>query len=111
MSGGWQDAPTGQIPIWKFTEETIHEGQYLGVRQLDPQYKPLYIVGDKLVPAKSQIDKAFANIPIGSQVRLEFLGKESIKGGKTVNNFKVQYKAAAQAAAQPDEADDDEEPF
>ena len=110
MSNGWQDAPTGQIPIWKFTEERVHEGIYLGVRQLDPQYKPLYIVGDKLVPAKSQIDKGFANIPVGSLVRLEFLGKESIKGGKTVNNFKVQYKSATQDAA-PAEADDDEVPF
>ena len=109
MSNGWQDAPTGQIPIWKFTEEPTHEGQYLGVRQLDPQYKPLYIVGDKLVPAKKQIDDAFTNIPIGSLVRIEFKDKVAIKGGKTVNNFKVQYKAAGPAT--PAETDDDEVPF
>ena len=110
MSNGWQDAPTGQIPIWEFTKEKIHEGVYRGVKQLDPQYKPLYIVGDKLVPAKKQIDDAFTNIPIGSLVRIEFKDKVAIKGGKTVNNFKVQYKAATQATA-PAEADDDEVPF
>ena len=115
--GDRQQAQTNQIPIWKPQMGDKHEGVYTGQRQLDPQYKALYIVGDKLVPAKKQVETAFANISIGSYVWLEFKGKEAIKGGKTVNNFTIEFAlpksdtALKGITAPKDSADDDEVPF
>lgn len=112
--GDRQQAQTNQIPIWK--PEKVgdkHEGVYTGLRQLDPQYKALYIVGDKLVPAKKQVETAFASIPVGSYIWLEFKGKEAIKGGKTVNNFDIGFAVpkGGTVVSGKDPADDDEVPF
>ena len=86
-----QEVQTGQTPIWQFANEgDKHEGIYSGTRSLDPQYKPLFIVGDKLVKSTAQIERAFATIPVGSYVWLEFKGKVAIKGGKTINTFKIE---------------------
>ena len=111
--GDRQQAQTNQLNIWKPEKiNDAHEGVFSGMRQLDPQYKALYIVGDKLVPAKKQIEMAFANIPAGSYVWLTFKGKEPIKGGKTLNNFTVEYATPkAGAPTTQVEGDDEEVPF
>ena len=86
-----QEVQTAQTPIWQFANAgDKHEGVYSGTRVLDPQYKALFIVGDKLVKPTAQIEAAFATIPVGSYVWLEFKGKVAIKGGKTVNTFKIE---------------------
>lgn len=97
-----QEVQTGQTPIWQFENPgDKHEGVYSGTRTLDPQYKPLFIVGDKLVKPTAQVENAFENIAKGAYVWLEFKGKVSIKGGKTVNTFKIdqdpEYKAPKEA--------------
>jgi len=93
-----QKVETGQSNIWKFESEgDTHKGVYSGTRTLDPQYKPLFIVGDKLVKPTAQVEQAFENIKIGAYVWLTFQGKKAIKGGKTVNVFDIEqdpdYKA------------------
>jgi uncharacterized Zn-binding protein involved in type VI secretion len=86
-----QKVETGQSNIWQFEAEgDKHEGVYSGTRTLDPQYKPLFIVGDKLVKPTAQVEQAFENIKVGSYVWLEFQGKKAIKGGKTVNVFDIE---------------------
>src|SRR5690349_7224766 len=85
-----QEVQTAQIPIWQFEKAgDKHEGVYQGTKVLDPQYKPLYIVGDKLVKSTAKTEAAFKNIKMGAYVWIEFQGKVAIKGGKTVNNFKI----------------------
>ena len=86
-----QEVQTGQTPIWQFAAEgDKHEGVYRGTKTLDPQYKPLFLVGEKLVKPTAQVENAFADIKVGSYVWLEFKGKVAIKGGKTVNVFKIE---------------------
>lgn len=100
-----QEVQTAQIPIWDFkTAGDKHEGVYQGTKVLDPQYKPLFIVGDKLVKSTAQTEAAFKNIKPGAYVWVEFKGKANIKGGKTVNNFKIEQDAEYQPK-------DDEVPF
>lgn len=87
-----QQAQTDQLKIWKpETKGEKVEGLYTGEQTLDPQYKALYIVGDYLVPKKAKIEAAFKKIPVGSYVWIEFIDKIAIKGGKTVNLFKVEF--------------------
>lgn len=38
------------------------------------------------------VDKKMEEIPVGSQVRIEYRGKEEIEGGKSVNRFRIQYR-------------------
>jgi len=86
-----QEVSTAGSTIWQFAAEgDKHEGVYSGIQVLDPQYKPLFKVGDKLVKPTAQIERAFATIPVGSYVWIEFKGKVSIKGGKTMNTFKIE---------------------
>ena len=85
-----QPVNTKQGDIWQFENPgDTHEGVYMGQRTLDPQYKPLFLVGDKLVKPTAQVEKAFEQIEKGAYVWLEFLGKKAIKGGKTVNDFNI----------------------
>lgn len=100
-----QEVQTGQTPIWQFAAKgDTHEGVYRGTKVLDPQYKPLFIVGDKLVKPTSQVESAFENIKVGSYVWLEFTGKVAIKGGKTVNTFKIERDDEYKAPASEEEA-------
>ena len=90
--GQRQQASQAGIEIWKFEQVgDKHEGVYRGEKTLDPQYKPLFIVGDKLVKNTKQTSDAIEQLPKGAYVWLEFRGKANIKGGKTVNNFKIEF--------------------
>lgn len=40
------------------------------------------------------LDTKFQEIPVGSEVKIEYLGKEKGKGPKPYNNYKVLYKPA-----------------
>lgn len=99
-----QEVQTAQSEIWKFENPgDKHEGVYTGTKTLDPQYKPLFVVGNKLVKNVAQVEAAFQNIKPGTYVWLEFKGKVAIKGGKTVNTFKIEqdpeYKAPEEKEA------------
>lgn len=90
--GQRQAAATGGAEIWKFEKAgDKHEGVYKGTKSLDPQYKELFVIGDKLVKNTKQTADAIEPLPIGAYVWLEFRGKTNIKGGKTVNNFVIEY--------------------
>ena len=77
-------------PIKKFKEvgESV-EGVYYGKRQGKVGYPPLIRIGDVAIAMKKQLEDYFNEIPVGSLVRVTFLGKVDIKGGKTMNNFEV----------------------
>lgn len=105
--------------IWAFANPgDKHEGVYRGTKVLDPQYKELFIVGDKLVKNTKQTADALENLNVGAYVWLEFRGKVAIKGGKTVNNFIIdvdrEYNGGSPFAADeqgPAEKGDEEVPF
>jgi|GEM_PF-5444528 len=107
--GQRQAAKTGGAEIWDFKEVgDKHEGVYKGEKTLDPQYKPLFVIGDKLVKNVKQTADAIEPLPLGAYVWLEFRGKVAIKGGKTVNNFNIEFALPANEGA-PSKGD--EEPF
>ena len=35
------------------------------------------------------IDEAFQKIPVGSEVRIEYVGKAELQGGRSVNKYKI----------------------
>jgi DNA-binding protein YbaB len=81
----------GDQPIKKFTTVgEVVEGVYHGRRQGDPKYKPLILIGDVALTPKKQLEDHFADIRVGTLVRVTFLGKIDIKGGKTMNTFSVE---------------------
>ena len=98
--GQRQAAKTGGAEIWDFKEVgDKHEGVYKGEKTLDPQYKPLFVIGDKLVKNTKQTADAIEPLPLGAYVWLEFRGKVAIKGGKTMNVFKIEADADYKPAA------------
>jgi hypothetical protein len=106
---------SGQTPIHKFTTKgEVVEGVFKGRKQLNPAYRPLVQVGDVLVTATTRIEEAFETIPVGAYVWITWNGKIEIKGGKTLNDFDVDFALpegevtgsgpATQAAAAPSDA-------
>lgn len=117
--GDWQEAQTGQMEMWDHggVPGTTHEGVYTGERTLDPQYPPVYIIGDKLVRANDQIKKVVSALPIGSLVRIVYQSTEKRGGGKKLHHYAIKFAlpqggaAKSPAPPKPAEADDDEVPF
>lgn len=110
--GQRQAAKTGGAEIWDFKTAGVgakHEGVYKGTKVLDPQYKELFVIGDKLVANTKQTADAIEALPVGAYVWIEFRGKVAIKGGKTVNNFNIEFALPANESA-PSKGDD-EVPF
>jgi hypothetical protein len=89
-------------PIKKFTTvgEAV-EGVYHGKSQGKAGYPPLYLVGDVALPEKAQLKKDFAEITVGTYVKVQFQGKVAIEGGKTKNLFHVFKKPAGAPAPAP----------
>lgn len=118
----WTEAGSGSDETWK-PEKAGDEvqGKYVKMRDnVGANSSNMYYLeqeaanGDKLtisVWGSTVLDTKFEEIPVGSMVKIEFLGHEKGKGAKPYKNFKVLYKApdnwAGEAKQQIDQEDQD----
>lgn len=87
-----------QTPAVDWKEEKILEGLYVGskvVTTVNGESK-IYTVekkgGDEVgVWGTTMLDNFFRNITEGTEIRIEYLGKEDGKAGRQYHNFKMEY--------------------
>lgn len=85
---------------WKPTEQKVIIGLYKAVKtNVGPNSSNMYMVRedgkdeDTGIWGSSVIDSRFEEVPIGSRVRVEFLGEEKSKRGNSFKNYSVKYIA------------------
>jgi hypothetical protein len=70
------------------------EGEYRGMRQTNPQYAPLgdflTAAGPVSISCPKQLQMTFAGVAIGTRLRVTWLEKVAIAGGKTMNKYRVE---------------------
>lgn len=86
---------SGFNPIHDFSKEATLIGTLIGVRESKNEYKSkVYDIKKEdgtvvSVWGSYQIDQAFENLPMDTVVKLEYVGKTEIDGGKSVKNFRI----------------------
>lgn len=91
----WKDVNSEQMPSHSFEMEKVLEGVLVGKQEnVGPNNSKLFTVekkgGHKVsVWGSAVLDKLFT-LPIGSLVRIEYLGKEKGKKGNMFKNYKIQ---------------------
>lgn len=86
---------TGFNPIHDFTKEATLIGAIVNVRESKNEYKSkVYDIKKEdgtvvAVWGSYQIDQAFENLQPNTVVKLEYIGKTEIDGGKSVKNFRI----------------------
>jgi len=110
----WKEAggDFGATPRW--TEEATTEFEKANTQYLGTTLEGLYVemltgIGAKganmyvleteahgkvSVFGSTVLDGKFKKVPVGSQVKIEYLGKEKAKSGNEYNNFKVLFAPA-----------------
>jgi hypothetical protein len=123
-AGDWQDAGGGNEEIWKFDENPVLQGRYIDIRRNVGEYgSNMYIIqtpdlGGKIyaIWGSTVLDGRFFSdvdevnprgrtprIPIGSEVRVEYLGEDEEhrkKGKKATKMYKVLFRQPAQPPMQ-----------
>lgn len=92
---GWTTVETG---IW--SAEKVGEkmaGKYIGTEEGTVHGRPtlahLFMVGDQVtkVWGRAQLNTKLDSIPVGSEVRIEYIGEVTTASGNKVKDWKVQY--------------------
>lgn len=121
MSDNWTEAGSASDETWK--PENAGDsvtGKYVKVRDnVGANSSNMYYLEQESADGKDKLtisvwgstvlDTKFEEIPVGSQVKIEFLGLEKGKGAKPYKNFKVLYKAPDNWADDAKKAVDEEE--
>lgn len=104
---GWETIVEPYGATWDFDTHSVLIGRYLSTRTVEqddlnnPGEKRdanVYEIetaddGEKVsVWGTYSIDQAFEDIEIGKLVRIEFVGKVNLDGGRSVRQFKIQTK-------------------
>lgn len=102
MSDEWQEAGSGDSITWD--KEKPLTGTYTAKKEnVGPNESNVYQIQVKdetySVWGSTVLDTKFAEIPVGSEVKVEALGvAKSPKTGREYNDFKVMYKPAVPKA-------------
>lgn len=101
---GWEEVSTsGSAPFVKWTKKgMVVEGIVVTIRDYTYKNKPHQAmeITDTKTGEVMGLPDSFALLPLfkiakkGDSVRVTFLGKKKLKGKQTLNEFKVQRKAA-----------------
>ncbi len=93
---GWTTVETG---IWSPEKKGDKmEGKYIGTEEGTVHGRPtvahLFMVGDGVIKVwgRAQLNTKLDSIPIGSDVRLEYVGKVDTASGNKVIDWKVQHR-------------------
>lgn len=85
---------------WDIKEQPVLIGTYKAMKtNVGPNASNMYMVRedgkdeDTGIWGSSIIDSRFEEVPIGSRVRVEFLGEEKSRRGNTFKNYSVKYIA------------------
>lgn len=115
----WQEAAATNDSTWD--QKKPIEGKYIGnKKEVGPNLSMMYTIenedGKTGVWGSTVLDSKFQEVPVGSMVRVEFLGMEKGLSGKEYKDYKVLYKDApmteAGAPTKPeDDTDLDKIPF
>ena len=105
---------TTQGAYWKYTEEPVIEGTYVGPSDsVSKLGSAAYLIKlddgtVKDVYETAQLKDRFSMVQPGWRIRIEFLGKKMGNGGKNYNNFKFDYDDAYETpkAKSKDEGED-----
>ena len=97
---GWTKAGSMDSDAWDFTKNSILEGLYVKKQvQVGPNDSNMYHIENKAdnemygVWGSTALDAKFGEIPLGSEVKIEYLGEAtSEKTGRTYKNFEVLYR-------------------
>ena len=91
----WEEVNPATQDTWDFRNQPTIQGIYTGKREkVGPNDSNLYaleVKGEKIgVWGSTVLDTHFDQIPIGSEVRIEYLGKaKAEKSGREYHDFKV----------------------
>lgn len=94
---GWTEAGSSNTPTWD--EQTPIQGKFIKTKSgVGPNKSMLYTLltkdGEVGIWGSTVLDTKFSEIPHGSEVRVEFLGKATGKNGRSqYKDYKVLYKA------------------
>lgn len=105
----WNDAPEANAQsneTWDSTSTTPIVGKYIGMKtNVGPNASNIYNIVNEAdgeiwgVWGSAVIDSKFEEIPRGSRVRIEYLGKKPGKRGE-FKDYSIKYKAPAGEVAQ-----------
>lgn len=118
QTDGWLEAGSGSGDMWDESNGPI-QGVYIKKRtNVGPNESNVYTLrtenGEVGVWGSTVINTKFDEIPIGSMVRVEFIGKVSGKrGGSQYKDYQIKYKPDPDAVPLPlsgEVVDEDEDP-
>lgn len=109
----WREANATNDATWDPEKEKTIQGVYVSVKSnVGPNDSNMYTIYNGLIKVgvwgSTVLDSKFEEIPIGSQVKVEYLGKAKGKSDKEYKDFKVLYKDAPMKEAGG--SDDSDEP-
>lgn len=99
----WVEAGGGSSDV-TWDREGVLMGKYIGHKEdVGPNKSKLYTIetddGNVGAWGSTVLDDRMSEVPVGSKVRIECLGKKQSKGGNSFTDFKVQYIPAQDSPA------------
>ena len=95
---GWQEINPTTEEMWDPEEDKVIQGIYVSKKEnVGPNESNVYVlnVGDKKIGiwGSTILDDRFKEIPLGCEVRIEYLGEQKTKkGNRTYQAYKVFYR-------------------